>query len=685
MLILYIFLIAILSLCLTEMRVQLIICSILIFCLNSVKGQDKKSSYSKNKREYIKSAVEADVPQLLEKARAIKAKNPLQALEYVEEALLASKQQNYVTYEASCYYLIGEINADIEEWGLAIENYQKAKTLFVQTKNNGKAQDTRFAIATCYRAQKKVINARTFYELFLNNATTTAEKFKGNTALGDLVYDMNNYEKALLYYQKALKYAEQTKNKVDIGFAKANLAKVYAFQNQNDDAEGLLEESQEIMLQNNTVDKGTYYKDYSPISEAKEQVIVNYRSQNNFKDEIRLRESSLNRADSTTALSSGMTRSKVTLDDEYRIKENRELGESYLASGNIDKAIPQLEKSIKLASSSNLSEEKAQGYKALSEAFAQNGQYSKALEKYELYVLEKEKILSEREVKLLKNKSVIKRQSELNITNKDLELYQKDIDIEQKDKDLLQAQYKRQKIISYSLLLLLVIVMIGAYLIYKNAKEKRKANQLLILKSLRSQMNPHFIFNALNSVNSFISKNDEKSANKFLAEFSKLMRMVLENSQEDFVPLGQELMIIELYLKLEQYRFRDKFEYDYILNGDIDTDNFQIPPMLIQPFIENAVWHGLRYKETFGKLTVTLTQIEKDLVVTIVDDGIGRKKSMELKTKNQEKNSKGLKNTKECIVIINTIYRKRYNLQIRDLDSMLEDSGTHITLTLPLT
>ncbi len=120
-------------------------------------------------------------------------------------------------------------------------------------------------------------------------------------------------------------------------------------------------------------------------------------------------------------------------------------------------------------------------------------------------------------------------------------------------------------------------------------------------------MNPHFIFNTLNSVNNFISKNDERSANRYISDFSKLMRKVLELAQEDLISLEQEIEMLSLYLKLEHLRFKDKFEYKINVEELMDTSDILIPPMLVQPFIENAIWHGLRYKESNGKLFVNVS------------------------------------------------------------------------------
>ena len=171
-------------------------------------------------------------------------------------------------------------------------------------------------------------------------------------------------------------------------------------------------------------------------------------------------------------------------------------------------------------------------------------------------------------------------------------------------------------------------------------KAKRTANQLLLIKSLRTQMNPHFIFNALNSVNNFIAKNDEKAANKFLSEFSQLMRKVLDYSQKDFISFEEELELNQLYLKLEHFRFRDKFDYQFENNIEQAVYDLEVPPMLIQPFIENAVWHGLRYKEVHGKLNVAIDQVKNNIVVSIKDDGIGRKKIKKLKNNKSKKNIK---------------------------------------------
>ena len=195
-------------------------------------------------------------------------------------------------------------------------------------------------------------------------------------------------------------------------------------------------------------------------------------------------------------------------------------------------------------------------------------------------------------------------------------------------------------------------------------------------------MNPHFIFNALNSVNNYIAKNDERSANRFLSEFSVLMRSVLENSEEDFIPLSKELELLELYVKLEHSRFSDKFDYEIEVDQQVDVEAFQIPPMLLQPYIENAIWHGLRYKEEKGFLKIALKQLTPNVLeISIADNGIGRKKSAELKTQNQKKQkSKGMGNIKKRIQILNDMYKNKVDVSITNLNE--DQTGTKVILKL---
>ncbi|MEL6844019.1 MAG: histidine kinase, partial [Bacteroidota bacterium] len=248
-----------------------------------------------------------------------------------------------------------------------------------------------------------------------------------------------------------------------------------------------------------------------------------------------------------------------------------------------------------------------------------------------------------------------------------------------------QNALRRQKLISLGLGMMILILLGSGLVVLRTYRSRQRAHQQLALKSLRSQMNPHFIFNSLNSVNSYIAKNDPRAANKYLSDFSKLMRGVLENSEQEFIPLQTEVQILKLYLGLEHLRFQDRFEYQFTVAPELELDSIFIPPMLVQPYIENAVWHGLRYKKDKGQLQVAMFQKDEALIIEICDDGIGRKRSAELKTHNQsQQNSTGLKNTSARLDLINTLYNQQLEINIEDLDPTAEDVGTRVEIKLSL-
>lgn len=206
------------------------------------------------------------------------------------------------------------------------------------------------------------------------------------------------------------------------------------------------------------------------------------------------------------------------------------------------------------------------------------------------------------------------------------------------------------------------------------------------LKALRSQMNPHFMFNAINSVQYFITNNDPRSSEKYLSKFAKLIRYVVDNSKPSSIPLEKELEALRLYLDLESLRFENRFEYTIEIGDNVDTGYVQIPSMLIQPYVENAIWHGLMHKNGPGKITISLAMDDNILKCAVEDNGIGRKRSQELKAgrKNNMHKSVGMSITRERLDIINQINNSNLTVTITDLtDINGSATGTRIDLNIP--
>lgn len=212
-------------------------------------------------------------------------------------------------------------------------------------------------------------------------------------------------------------------------------------------------------------------------------------------------------------------------------------------------------------------------------------------------------------------------------------------------------QFKNSIIITS---IILVVIMGIIILLLLKINNKRKQSQMVMaLRALRTQMNPHFIFNALNSINAYISENNTRKANTYLSKFAKLMRMVLEKSEDERIPLSEEIQLIELYLALEQERFEEQFEYQIAIDPEIDLDTWQIPPLVLQPFLENAIWHGLRHISEKGLLELKIEKYSTHLRICIQDNGIGRAAAKELNYK-KEHQSKALKNLEERIQLLSS-------------------------------
>lgn len=206
-----------------------------------------------------------------------------------------------------------------------------------------------------------------------------------------------------------------------------------------------------------------------------------------------------------------------------------------------------------------------------------------------------------------------------------------------------------------------------------------------VLKSIKAQMNPHFFYNALNTIQAYIFTNDKTKANSYLAKFSKLTRVILEQSEKETITLGDEIESLTLYLELEKMRFKEGFEYNIEHKTDTHKDSIEFPPMLIQPYVENAIKHGLLHKESDRTLFILFEEIKNHLVITIDDNGIGRKRSEELnKIKNDKYQSFSTQANEKRLEILNRTNDKIAVKIIDKLDANQQSLGTKVILTIPI-
>ena len=250
------------------------------------------------------------------------------------------------------------------------------------------------------------------------------------------------------------------------------------------------------------------------------------------------------------------------------------------------------------------------------------------------------------------------------------------------------AYYYETNIFKVAILIgfgMLIFFAIRSYYVYVQKKENTKTELIKSqLTALRAQMNPHFIFNSLNSLSDYILQKEHRAANKHLSNFAKLMRMILNNSSKEYVSLAEEISSLELYLSLEKVRFNDDLETKILIDEKLVSDKIGIPSLLIQPYVENALLHGLKPKENEKELTISFKDCgPRYLKVFIEDNGIGRMRSAEINNSNNVHESKGLSISSQRLELINENQNKNHQLKIHDLfDENKNPLGTKIELTL---
>lgn len=308
------------------------------------------------------------------------------------------------------------------------------------------------------------------------------------------------------------------------------------------------------------------------------------------------------------------------------------------------------------------------------------GDYKKALYYHTEFAAAKDSISKE------------KTKTELSELEIDYKMQQKESQIELLKKDnniqLLQLQNNRRTMIFYSILFVVALSLTGILFRQRNLRNKIQAQKIkaeLETKILMSQMNPHFIFNCLNSIENFMMQNDKRAAIDYLNKFARLIRIILDSSRSELVPFLKDMEAIRLYVELEQLRYNNKFPFKTIIDPALPGDDYRVPPLLIQPYVENAILHGLSQSERDDLELLVTVNLEGDYIVYgICDNGIGRKKSSEYKQRNRpEHKSIGMQLTQERVSIFNETVKADGKITITDLfDEYNEPCGTHVRLTI---
>lgn len=525
--------------------------------------------------------------------------------------------------------------------------------------------------------------------------------------IGETFFNDGNFSKSEEYFLKSKNIYEKLKDKQNLEKVIRKLAqsqekqnKVKAAANNYEKASSIGYSKSKAVLNSNDASRLS-----SPVADKKAEAIqsnINLSKKDNENVDLA---NSYRQMAEVNMEQNNLPKAEENFNKAYKISKeeapkealaiNKKLTDFYVENKNFDKAIEAKKKVLKEDFVADNSQEKVNQIQELADIYVQKNDKEEAINlfknAYEIAIQKGHTLEAQKSVKKLDSLYSSSQNTDASVklyrdflgklpdlVSKDRSLVDQKIleDTEQRISQLIQEKelkdelIRKKNIFNYSLIGALIILSGLIFFIFRTLKKVQIKNKKIALQSLRREMNPHFIFNSLNSVNQFIATNNELEANQYLTKFSKLMRGVMENSTDDFIPFPQELDLLQNYLSLEKTRFADKFDFEIKVDENINQQNLQIPGMLIQPFLENAIWHGLRYRTKKGFLKLNFIKDNQLLKIAIEDNGIGILESKKQKTHHQKnREGRGMKNTLERIRLLNDLYKKDIVCNVKDSEN----------------
>ena len=479
-----------------------------------VEPNDEDKEYSISKSLSRKS--QQSFSTLIDSAQTYLKRDAQKSIQFITEAIAesSSKNENSVAYQ-----VLGDINLYWKQYDLAVSNYRISL-------QSVESNETTLKLAKAYKLNKNYQESLQTYNKINKKELSNWQLVNLHEGLGDVYLLTKAYNASIKAFQEGLKVAQEHLITPKITDLNSKIAAVYNAKGEPQQAKGYFNQSLKLA---NTQNKKRAIEEKIKVADFQNTI-------SNYSSEITLRKEALDDINEIETDSIFDNESALTSQ-----KQNYKIGNAYASQGDFANAIPYLEESIKVAESKEDLIVKKDATRKLSEVYRDTDDYKKAYSVYQDYVDLVDQVYTKREQEI--SQATIFRRRLTEQQNRILSL-ETDRELSQSKYELTVEQSKHQKLIIYSLIGGLLLLLLTAFLMFKYIRQQRLANNLLALKSLRSQMNPHFIFNALNSVNSFIASNDERAANKYLTDFSLLMRAVLENSEEDFIPLNKEIELL---------------------------------------------------------------------------------------------------------------------------------------------
>ena len=576
-----------------------------------------------------------------------------------------SVEHNYKDGQIYALNQLGRVYRDISNYPKALDLFQEALKLSIETDNLEFRIYSLNMISVVYRRTEAIKSALDYSQEALELAETVEPENRSKglkrsinvslNSIGNIYQLLEQYDLAIEKFQESMKLEEELENPLGLAINYQNVGECYEAQEKLEPAL----ESFEKSLSYNT-----------EINSEKGKIICNYSIAHVYVHLKRMDEA-------LKLLTSSLERAKVLGDQEIIASILNNLGWANLNVGDYTKAESYLHEGLKIAKSYNFPTEIAEANKFLSELWMKKNDFKKAMDFYKESKKYEEQVTNNLNVRYV-NDMILRYEAEKQIDQL------KTLEEEVKNQAITLRKNKTILIITFIALALVGGILYILYRQYQLSSEKK----LLTLEQtmLRSQMNPHFLFNSLNSIKLYIINNEKKNAVHYLNKFSKLVRKILEASSQREIPLSEELETVELYMNIENIRFSNEIVFKINIEDGIDVHNVKIPSLILQPFLENALWHGLSSKE--GEKNITLDVLkgpEGFIKIAITDDGVGRDAAEKIKERKVlKRKSVGIDITKERLANFSKDYQNSFHVEIIDIyDEHNQPSGTKIMLHIP--
>ncbi|CAM1350320.1 tetratricopeptide repeat protein [Tenacibaculum insulae] len=582
----------------------------------------------------------------------------------INSLLEKSKEGNYVLGEIYAKNSQGLLYRDLKEYDKAIEVYSKSLVKAKDISNIDAEIVTLNQIGVIYKREDKVRQALNYFQESLEliskiNAPTNNIKTSKSIAvncIGDIYLELKQYERALDKFNESIAIDKEIDDKVGLAISYQNIGYAYESLNKLD----LALDNYQKSLRYNTINEDILGQGLSNNSIA--NILI---KKGNYEEAYKF-----------------ITKAVVSLEKngkkDYLIEVYDTLASVLIKVNKNDEAERYLNKALKIGEENNMLSSLSMIYKHFSELNLKKGNNKVALDFYKK-AIELDKKSFEAKNNRYINSLISKYDSEVS-SNKLKHLA--------KETEIAKLKLLRNRNI---LIIALVSIALFGVLLYSIYRQRLLKNdkQILLLEqdALRIQMNPHFVFNALNSIKLYIINNEQKNAVRYLNKFAKLVRNILESSTVKEVSLEEELKTMDLYMSIENIRFSNEISYQEKINSNLNLGVIKIPPLVLQPFLENAIWHGLSSKKGSKKVNLSVDKLSDEFIqIDIVDNGVGREEAFRIKSgKSLNRKSIGIDLTKERLHNFSAQFQSSYSLTYTDLlDVDGNPKGTKVSIKIPI-